>query len=207
MGFQVQFSNQASTPMTQLSRNKKSSLPKIIADKEYDFVTKIPADSSDLVVFSAVKKLTSYVILVTEKSPKHFRGVLVNKMQSYCIDCLELLFKANLILVSDEITFSKRQDLQIEAISKLKLLGYMSLNAESIDCILQKQFKQISILLADSINLIAAWRKSDADKWKNKQGIQAEPTCKSTRLLYKKSFCNGCVLAMASLVLLTLIIT
>lgn len=141
------------------------------SDRELDIVTKIPADSSDLIVFTAVKKLTTYVILVTEKSPKHFRGVFVNKMQNYCIECLELLFSANLIFATNESNFEKRQSLQVDAISKLKLLGYIATTAESVGCILPRQFNQISILLADAINLISAWRKSDTSKWKEKQGI------------------------------------
>jgi hypothetical protein len=138
-------------------------------DKEFDTVTKIPADAGDLVVFTAVKKLTTYVILTTEKSPKHFRGVFVNKMQNYCIECLELLFRANLIHMLNENDFETRQNFQAEAISKLKLLGYISATAENVGCVLPKQFKHISMLLGTAINLITAWRKSDSCKYREKQ--------------------------------------
>ena len=43
--------------------------------------TKIPSDSSELIVITKAKKLTAYVITITEKSPKKFRAVFINRMQ------------------------------------------------------------------------------------------------------------------------------
>ena len=146
----------------QLSRNNAAAG----RDADKEFAASVPVDSSDLVVFTAVKRLATYVILVTERSPKHFRGVFVNKMQGYCIECLELLYKANLVFIADEATFTMRQGLQMDAIARLKLLGYLSTIAEGVGCILAKQLKHISELLADAINLISAWRKSDTGKWR-----------------------------------------
>ena len=36
--------------------------------------------------------------------------------------------------------------------------------AESSGCILTKQYKQISMQLAEAINLIVAWKKSDDER-------------------------------------------
>ena len=59
--------------------------------------TKIPSDSSELIVITKAKKLTAYVITITEKSPKKFRAVFINRMQNYSLDCIENLIEANSI--------------------------------------------------------------------------------------------------------------
>ncbi|MCI8568982.1 MAG: hypothetical protein HFJ11_03245 [Bacilli bacterium] len=40
--------------------------------------------------------------------------------------------------------------------------------AETSNCILKKQYKQISIHVAETINLIVAWKKSDDLRWKER---------------------------------------
>lgn len=45
-----------------------------------DNETKIREDSSDLIVITKIKKLTAYVITITEKSPKKFRTVFISRM-------------------------------------------------------------------------------------------------------------------------------
>lgn len=54
-------------------------------DKELELVSKIPSSSNDLMVITIVKKLGAYVIAITEKSPKKFRAVFVNRMQNYLL--------------------------------------------------------------------------------------------------------------------------
>lgn len=135
-------------------------------DKELNIISKIPSNSNDLIVITVVKKLGAYIIAVTEKSPKKFRGVFVNRMQNYCLDTLELLLEANFIRMDSQINKTKREELQKEAIVKLKLLGYVAMIAETSGCILRKQYKQISMQLAEAINLIVAWKKSDDERWR-----------------------------------------
>lgn len=135
-------------------------------DKELNIISKIPSNSNDLIVITVVKKLGAYIIAVTEKSPKKFRGVFVNRMQNYCLDTLEFLLEANFIRMDSQINKTKREELQKEAIVKLKLLGYVSMVAESSGCILNRQYKQISMQLAEAINLIVAWKKSDDERWR-----------------------------------------
>lgn len=135
-------------------------------DRELEIISKIPSNSNDLVVITVVKKLGAYVTAVTEKSPKKFRGVFVNRMQNYCLDTLELLLEANFIRLDSQINKEKREDLQKEAIIKLKLLGYISMLAENSGCILKRQYKQISMQLAEAINLTIAWKKSDDERWR-----------------------------------------
>lgn len=120
-------------------------------------------------VITVVKKLGAYIITVTEKSPNKFRGVFVVRMQNYCLDTLENLLEANFIRMDSLENKNKRAEFQKQAIIKLKLLGYISMLAEISGCILKRQYKQISIQVAESINLITAWKKSDDARWNNKK--------------------------------------
>ena len=148
--------------------NKESVTEMVEQDKELEQVNKIPYNANDLVVITAVKKLGAYTIAVTEKSPKKFRGVFVNRMQNYCLDTLECLLEANFIRMDAAENKTKREQLQKDAIVKLKLLGYVSMVAENSGCILKKHYKQISLQLSEAINLIVAWKKSDDERWKKR---------------------------------------
>ncbi len=137
-------------------------------DQDLQMISKIPFNANDLMVITVVKKLGAYVIAVTEKSPKKFRGVFVNRMQNYCLDALELLLQANFTRMDSQANKMIRDQFQKEAIVKLKLLGYVAMVAQSSNCILMRQYKQISIQLAEAINLIVAWKKSDDERWRKK---------------------------------------
>lgn len=58
-----------------------------VDDKELKVIEKIPSNANDLVVITVAKKLCAYVIAITEKSPKKFRGVFVNRMQNLLSIC------------------------------------------------------------------------------------------------------------------------
>lgn len=148
--------------------NKKEVREGIQDDNDLEQVNKIPFNANDLIVITVVKKLSAYTIAVTEKSPKKFRGVFVNRMQNYCLDTLECLLEANFIRMDTIEKKIKREELQKQAIVKLKLLGYVSMVAENSGCILKKQYKQISIQLSEAINLTIAWKKSDDERWKKR---------------------------------------
>lgn len=148
--------------------NKKEIEESLENDNELEQVNKLPFNANDLMVITVVKKLAAYTIAVTEKSPKKFRGVFVNRMQNYCLDTLECLLEANFTRMDAIEKKIKRAELQKEAIVKLKLLGYVSMVAENSGCILKKQYKQISIQLSEAINLTVAWKKSDDERWKKR---------------------------------------
>lgn len=135
-------------------------------DNEIDIIFKIPTNANDLMVITVVKKLGAYITTVTQKSPKKYRNVFVNRMQNYTFDTLEYLLKANFIKMNSNENKIKREEYQKEAIIKLKLLGYISMVAEISGCILKRQYKQISMQLTEAINLIIAWKKSDDARFK-----------------------------------------
>ena len=131
---------------------------------DIDKEMKVRENASELLVITKTKKLAAYVITITEKSPKKFRGVFVNRLQNYCLDCLENLIEANSLRMDSTKNKEKRKDCQHTAYLKLKLLGYMAFLSLENNCILRKQYEQISLQVSDCINLLVAWRKSDADR-------------------------------------------
>ena len=138
------------------------------SDLELEIIEKIPFNSNDLIVITVVKKLGAYIIAVTEKSSAKYRCVFVNRMQNLALEVLELLLQANFIRIDSKNNKRKREEYQKDAIVKLKMLGYISMVAENSNCILKKQFKQISIQIGEAINLIASWKKSDDSRWNNR---------------------------------------
>lgn len=123
--------------MAERKRFNENKMKKSIEEEDEDLkaIKKIPFNSNDLLVITIEKKLCAYVIAVTEKSSKRFRGVFVNRMQNYCLDNIECLLKANFIHMDSSTNKAKREYYQKEAIVKLKLLGYIAMVTESCGCI------------------------------------------------------------------------
>ena len=123
--------------------------------------TKLRYDADELVVISKTKNLTAYIMTVTRKSPKHFRFTFVNRMHNYCLDIIEDLFKANSLRKDEQRNKYKRKEYQHNAYANFKLLGYISFLAFENGCILKKQYEEIALQLANCMNLLVAWTKSD----------------------------------------------
>lgn len=100
------------------------------------------AYQSELAVITKAKDLCSYVMTVTDKSPKRFRFTLVAKLQNYALDIIENLYRANEVFVKagDREKAQQRIDFQHQALTELKLLGYMAQLSMEQGCILPKQY-------------------------------------------------------------------
>ena len=109
------------------------------------------------------KDLCSYVVTVTQKSPKQFRFTFTSRLQNLSLDVIENLYRANEVYATrgDPQAKEKRLDLQRQAMTDLRLLGYFSLLAMEQECILAKQYEQISRQISDCQNLLGAWMNSD----------------------------------------------
>ncbi len=120
-------------------------------------------NQSELTVITKAKDLCSYVMTITQKSPKQFRFTFVTKLQNLALSVIENLFRANDVFVSksDMDARKERLTLQRKAMTDLKLLGYISLLAMEQGCILPKQYEQISRQITDCQNLLGAWMNSD----------------------------------------------
>lgn len=111
---------------------------------------------SELTVITKAKDLCSYIMTVTQKSPKQFRFTFVTRMQNLALSVIENLFRANDVFVAknDPASQKERLSFQRNAMTDLKLLGYISLLSMEQGCILPKQFEQISRHITDCRNLL-----------------------------------------------------
>ena len=69
---------------------------------------------SELLVITKAKDLCSYVMTVTQKSPKHFRYTFVSRLQNLTLSVIENLYRANDTYVrkGDMAGIEKRLELQ-----------------------------------------------------------------------------------------------
>jgi len=120
-------------------------------------------NQSELTIITKAKDLCSYVMTVTQKSPKHFRYTFVSKLQNLSLSVIENLFRANDVFVSKQDISAQKERLELQraAMTDLKLLGYMALLSMEQECILPKQYEQIARQVSDCQNLLGAWMNSD----------------------------------------------
>lgn len=120
---------------------------------------------SELSVITKAKDLCSYILTVTEKSPKRFRFTFVSRLHGYSLNIVENLYRANEVFVKTEKAAEKRLEYQHNAITELNLLGYMAQLSMEQGCITQKQYEQITKKIYDCKNLLGAWMKSDSKRF------------------------------------------
>ena len=122
---------------------------------------------NELSVITKAKDLCSYIMTVTDKSPKRFRFTLVSRLQNYALDVIENLIMANETFVSagDMRSAAMRMSYQRTAMSRLKLLSYMSELAMKQGCILPKQYELITKQVYDAENMLGAWMNSDKKRY------------------------------------------
>jgi hypothetical protein len=129
------------------------------------------ANTSELSVITKAKELCNYVLTVTDKSPKKFRYTLVSRLQNYSIVIIESLLTANEIRVTDragiviKARLEQRRDYQQQAFTNIKLLAFIAQVSMEQQCILPKQYEQITKALYDCQNLLGAWVKSDNKRY------------------------------------------
>ena len=122
---------------------------------------------NELAVITKAKELCSYIMTVTDKSPKRFRFTLVSRLQNYALDVIEYLYIANEIFVQPgrRDQAERRQSYQQRAQTSLRLLGYIAQLAMEQQCILPKQYEQITHQVYDCRNLLGAWMVSDRKRF------------------------------------------
>ena len=122
---------------------------------------------SELSVITKAKDLRGYIMTVTDKSPKRFRFTLSSRLQNYALEIVERLFMANDIFVTPGDIAAARQRLEHQryAMTRLKLLCYVSELAMKQQCILPKQYEQITKQAYDVENMLGAWMNSDKRRY------------------------------------------
>ena len=88
---------------------------------------------------------------------------MVTKILNYAYDIVDNLYRANDTAVKkgDSIRLNRREEYQRRAMTSLKLLEYVCMLANEVECILTKQYIQISKKGAEVFSLINNWISSD----------------------------------------------
>ena len=119
---------------------------------------------SELVVVTRAKELCSYIMTVTQKSPKHFRFTFVTRLQNLSLNVIENIYRANDIFFGGKHGiehYKERLEYQRKALTDIRILAYFAFLAMEQQCILPKQYEQISKLSTDCQYLLGAWINSD----------------------------------------------
>jgi hypothetical protein len=133
------------------------------------------ATENELTAIIKAKDLCSYIMTVTQKSPKHFRFTFVSRLQNLSLDIIENLYRANEVLIGGKhglANYTERLAFQRTALTDIRILAYFSELAMQHRCILPKQYEQISKLATDCRYLTAAWINSDRKRF-SPQGSHA----------------------------------
>ncbi len=123
---------------------------------------------SELTIVTKAKELCSYIMVVTQKSPKHFRFTFTSRIQNLALSIIENIYRANETYVSGKdasAKYRKRLDFQREALTNIKVLAYFAALATEQQCLLPKQLEQISKLTTDCQYLLMAWMNSDRKRF------------------------------------------
>jgi hypothetical protein len=118
---------------------------------------------NELTVVMKAKDLCSYIVTVTQKSPKQFRFTFVSRLQNLAMDVIENIYRANEVFIGagNPGNPEKRLDFQHKALTSLKILAYFAEMAMTQNCILPKQYGQVAKLTSDCQHLLGAWINSD----------------------------------------------
>ncbi len=121
----------------------------------------------ELSVITSAKNLCSYVLTITDNSPKKFRFTLVIRLQNYSLSIVENLMLANEVYMGSKDkdllreAIHSRRSYQKKAMVHMRILGYMARVSMERKCILPKQFEQIAKQLYECQSMLGGWIKSD----------------------------------------------
>ena len=123
---------------------------------------------NELNVIVKAKDLCSYVMIITQKSPKQFRFTFVSRLHNLSLSIIENLIRANDVFVvkNDQIAYKERLQYQRNAMTDLRILGYIALLSMEQKCILLKQYEQISRHINECQNLVGAWMNSNRKRFR-----------------------------------------
>lgn len=128
-------------------------------------------NNKELGVIVKAKDLCSYVMTVTQKSPKQYRFTFTTRLNNLAMDIIQNLYLANDTFVGGENAknqWEKRLSYQQEAMTKTRLLSYFALLAMEQKVILPKQYHVISVRAYEVMQTLTAWVRSDKKRFEKK---------------------------------------
>ena len=118
--------------------------------KEFDS----PRDK-EMAVFTHAKKLSEYIFVITEKSPKKLRWSIISRLQNASVEIVENLYRAN---------FERDDDIRISyqksAAVGLKILDFYTETARKKQAITIRQTEIIARQIDETTRLLSGWVKS-----------------------------------------------
>ncbi len=118
----------------------------------HDFDT--PRDK-EMAVFTHAKKLSEYIFVITEKSPKKLRWSIVSRLQNISTELIENLYRAN-----NEREEAARLEYQKRASVCIDLLDFYAETAKRMKAINLHQMSVIARQTSDVNKLLRGWIKS-----------------------------------------------
>jgi hypothetical protein len=106
----------------------------------------------ELGVFTSAKKVVEYVLVATKNAPKVWRWNVVDKIVNCAVEVVEILYAANAARNTQA-----RGDLQREADTKLKFLGYLVSVANGVGVLTVSQSQNVARLIIDTRRDLYAW--------------------------------------------------
>ncbi len=117
-----------------------------------------PGHDKEMAVFTHAKKLSEYIFVITEKSPKKLRWSIVSRLQNCSVDVIENLYRANYERGEERAKWQKK------AMVCINLLDFYTETAKTKQAINLRQMGIIARLLSDVKKLLYGWIKSDKRK-------------------------------------------
>lgn len=109
----------------------------------------------EMAVFTHAKKLSEYIFVITEKSPKKLRWSIVSRLQNASVEIVENLYRAN--YERDDAT---RIEYQKSAAVGLRILDFYSETARKKRAITIRQTEIIARQISETTRLLNGWVKS-----------------------------------------------
>lgn len=113
-----------------------------------------PPQDREMAVFTRAKKLSEYIFVITEKSPKKFRWSIITRLQNTSTDVIELLYRANYSRGEERLEYQKSAQVS------LSLLDFYAETARAKHAITNRQTAVIARLLDEVKRLLSGWKKS-----------------------------------------------
>ena len=114
----------------------------------------------EMAVFTHAKKLSEYIFVITEKSPKKFRWSIITRIQNISVDVVDNLYRANYERVDD----AARIVYQKNAAVALHILDFYAETARRKQAINNHQMEVISKQIAETHKLLNGWVRATKRK-------------------------------------------
>ncbi len=114
-----------------------------------------PPHDKEMAVFTHAKKLSEYIFVITEKSPKKLRWSIVARLQNTSVDVVENLYRANYERGEERLTFQKK------AMVCINLLDFFTETAKTKQAITLRQMTIIGKQIYEVKKLLNGWIRSE----------------------------------------------